>query len=94
MITLHGNSYIWLWILLKLIEGLGISYKRRISACVHVNEKRPGQVFTFEPVTEDVLQNGHKVDELWRRVIYRLGTAAVQQSLDRKPEHMKVNSKL
>lgn len=62
--------------------GQDAPQKRRIAVCVHVNEKRAGQVFTFEPVTEDVLQNGHKVDELWRRVIYCLGTAAVQQSLD------------
>lgn len=52
-----------------------------VSACIHVDEKSAVNVFTFESMTEDVLQDGNKVDELWRRVIYCLRTGAVQQSL-------------
>lgn len=36
---------------------------------------------TFKSMTEDVLQNGNKVNELWRRVIYCFKTGAIQQSL-------------
>lgn len=43
--------------------------------------------FTFESMTEDVLQDRNKVNKLWRWVIYCLKTGAVQQSLHWKPEH-------
>lgn len=46
-----------------------------------------GEVFTFEAVTEDVLQDGDKVKELWRRVVQRFGVGAIQQSLHGKPAH-------
>lgn len=41
--------------------------------------------FTFEAVTEDVLQDGNKVKELRGRIIYCFRAGAVQQSLYRKP---------
>lgn len=44
---------------------------------------------TFESMAEDVLQDGNKVNELWRWVIYGLETGVVKQSLHWKPEHKK-----
>ena len=44
----------------------------------NVDERRAG---TSESVAEDVLQNGHKVNKLRKRVVYCLGTAAVKQGL-------------
>ena len=44
-----------------------------------------GLYVTFEPVTENVLQDGNKIDKLWRRIVYRLETRAVKQGLHRKP---------
>ena len=46
-----------------------------------------GLYVTFEPVTENVLQDGNKIDKFWRRIIYRLETRAVEQGLHRKPEN-------
>lgn len=43
-------------------------------------------MFTFEAMTEDLLQDGNKVNELLRSVVDRLKTGAVQQSLHGKPE--------
>ena len=44
-----------------------------------------GLYVTFEPVTENVLQDGNKIYKLWRRIVYRLETRAVKQGLHRKP---------
>lgn len=41
-------------------------------------------LLTFKPMTEDVLQDGNKVNELWRRVIYCFETGAIQQGLHGK----------
>lgn len=51
---------------------------------MHVDEL---YVFTFESMTEDVFQDGNKINEPWTWVIYRLKTGAVQQSLHWKPAH-------
>lgn len=40
-----------------------------------------GEVFTSEAMTEDVLQDGDKVKELWRRVIQRFGVGTIQERL-------------
>lgn len=65
---------------------LALSYQQSNKVRMQ-KRKRPTllRFFTFESMAEDLLQDGNKVDELWRRVIYCLKTGAVKQSLHWKP---------
>lgn len=58
-----------------------------LHASGHLQYEGRVRCLTFETVAEDVLQDGDKVEELWRRVVQRFRVGAVQQSLDGEPAH-------